>query len=213
MCAFLCIALTVLAKNSGQNPPEEGQNFCPPFKHQFSKSRPNSSKENCITTGSTNAQRCFLLSRANQLSFIIEGDTFFDEKPSLQTLVDDPDALRRHVQSCFRQDKSQLQLAVTYNASNMYHSSDAKKVRGSLPLPRCVRLPSLRAPSLSPRCVHPHRCAALSLSLAACVSPRCVHPPSAYSALYTMPSRYSEPGALAVVLDAHFEHSLHSGRL
>ena len=95
----------------------------------------------------TNAQRCFLLSRANQLSFIIEGDTFFDEKPSLQTLVDDPDALRRHVQSCFRQDKSQLQLAVTYNASNMWYSSDAKKVRGSLPLPRCVRLPSLRAPS------------------------------------------------------------------
>ena len=41
-----------------------------------------------ITPSPTNAQRCFLLLRANQLSFIIEGNRFFDEKPSLQTLVD-----------------------------------------------------------------------------------------------------------------------------
>ena len=80
----------------------------------------------------------------------MKGDRLFDEKPSLQTLVDDPDALKRHVQSCIRQDKSHLQLAVTYNTSNMYHSSGAKKVHSSLPLPRCVRLPSLRAPSLTP---------------------------------------------------------------
>ena len=41
-----------------------------------------------ITPSPTNAQRCFLLLRANQLSFIIEGNRFFDEKASLQTLVD-----------------------------------------------------------------------------------------------------------------------------
>ena len=37
---IICFWSAVLDTRHCRNPPEEGQNFCPPFKHQFSKSRP-----------------------------------------------------------------------------------------------------------------------------------------------------------------------------
>ena len=44
-CVKRCLLIifvwsAVLDTRHCRNPPEEGQNFCPPFKHQFSKSRP-----------------------------------------------------------------------------------------------------------------------------------------------------------------------------
>jgi len=59
-------------------------------------------------------------------------------------------------------------------------------------------------------CRLPPRPWLLAVSLSAVLA--AAHP-SACSALYTMPSRYSKPDALAIVCDAHGEQSLQSGRL
>jgi len=136
------------------------------LKHQFSKSRPNLSKENWIMTGSTNAQRCFLLSRANQLSFIIEGDRFFDEKPSLQTLVDDP------------------------TPSSGTRSPASGRTRATFSWPSSTTSPTCTTRQMR------RRCAALSLSLAACVSPRCVHPHSPLAACTLTGARLSPSPSL-----------------
>jgi len=83
-----------------------------------------------VTTGGlNNQQRCFLLSRGNQTSLVMEGDKFFNEKPSLQMLVEDPSVFKYHVQKCFKNTDGNLHPALTFNASSMSYSSDAQKVR------------------------------------------------------------------------------------
>jgi len=80
------------------------------------------------TVGVANAQRVFLLSQVAQLALLLDSDCLFNEKPSLQALVDDPNALHRHAQSCVRMLGEHVQYGSTYNASGMQYSSDAKRV-------------------------------------------------------------------------------------
>ena len=81
------------------------------------------------TGGENNQQRSFLLSRGNQMSLVLEGDKFFNEKPALQALVDDPGVFKNHVQQCFKQNDGNLHSAITFNSSGMQYSSETKRVR------------------------------------------------------------------------------------
>jgi hypothetical protein len=80
------------------------------------------------TGGENNQQRSFMLSRDNQFALVIEGDKFFNEKPSLEMLVADPSVFKDHVEQCFKNTDGNLYSAITFNASSMQYSSEAKKV-------------------------------------------------------------------------------------
>jgi len=80
------------------------------------------------TGGENNQQRSFLLSRVNQFALVIEGDKLFNEKPSLEMLVKDPSVFKNHVEECFKNTDGNLHSAITFNASSMQYSSEAKKV-------------------------------------------------------------------------------------
>lgn len=80
------------------------------------------------TGGENNQQRSFLLSRSTQFSLVLEGDKLFNEKPSLEMLVDDPSVFKNHVEQCFKNTDGNIHSAITLNGSSMEYSSEAKKV-------------------------------------------------------------------------------------
>ena len=95
------------------------------------------------TGGADNAQRVFPLSQVAQVALVLDGNRLFNEKPSLLALVDDPDALQRHLRSCVRMLGEHVQYGSTYNSSGMQYSSDAKRVSVQFvwdEFAQCVRL-------------------------------------------------------------------------
>ena len=78
--------------------------------------------------GENQVERFFLLSRETQSSLVLDGNMFFNSKPSLAELVENPDSLKIHAKKCLKKtDDGLFQVRTTFNDAAIKGTSEASK--------------------------------------------------------------------------------------